>query len=206
VSDTAITRSRFAGWSIGYYGKLPVRGDFVHGGLPRVFVRAWDDWIVSVLPGARELLSDEWQAAWMEAPIWRFILPAGMCGDQTAIGVWMPSVDRVGRQFPFVLAACIREPLDDAREDIGFFLACTEQAGLAALNDRLAPEAITSEIVATKVAAVELPSFSTRDAVWWTDGSPFVHPTEHRSSLLPDRQMFASMLSDRVKCERGWSR
>ncbi len=56
----------------------------------------------------------------MEAPIWRFLLPAGACGAQAALGVWLPSVDRVGRQFP--LALCALAPLGADLLDGGAWL------------------------------------------------------------------------------------
>jgi type VI secretion system protein ImpM len=43
----------------------------------------------------------------MTAPIWRFVLSSGLCGDNVVSGVLMPSVDRVGRQFPLALVALL---------------------------------------------------------------------------------------------------
>ena len=105
----AVAPPGLAGWTRGFYGKLPSCGDFVGAGLPRAFVRAWDGWSARALPASRDRLGPAWQAAWLEAPVWRFALPVGACGDQRAFGVWMPSVDRVGRYFPLVLAACAED-------------------------------------------------------------------------------------------------
>ncbi len=41
----------------------------------------------------------------MSAPIWRFTLAPGLAGRYPVFGVLMPSVDRVGRQFPLTLVA-----------------------------------------------------------------------------------------------------
>jgi type VI secretion system protein ImpM len=52
---------------------------------------------------AHSSLGDGWNACYLSAPIWRFTLPAGQAGPKSVLGVLMPSVDRVGRQFPLTL-------------------------------------------------------------------------------------------------------
>src|SRR5882757_5407909 len=89
----------------GFTGKVPSRGDFVQGGLPRDFVDPWYDWQSLVIAGSRGLMGDTWLDAFLEAPVWRFILPPGLCGPRSAVGLIMPSVDRVGRYFPLSFAA-----------------------------------------------------------------------------------------------------
>src|SRR5690242_3290244 len=91
--------------AIGFYGKIPARGDFVHAGLPRTFTDTWDRWMQRMLPASRSALRDAWLPAWREAPVWRFALTPGTCGRNSVIGLWMPSVDRVGRHYPLTLAA-----------------------------------------------------------------------------------------------------
>ena len=92
----------------GYYGKVPVKGDFVARHLPRAFVEPWDGWLRAALSCSREQLGEEWLASYLVSPVWRFVLSAGLCGDWTVAGVLMPSVDRVGRYYPLVLAALLR--------------------------------------------------------------------------------------------------
>ena len=48
---------------------------------------------------------DEWIAAWLEAPVWRFVLPPGLCGRNGVLGIWLPSVDKAGRYSPLTIAA-----------------------------------------------------------------------------------------------------
>jgi len=88
----------------GAFGKIPSHGDFIRLGLPGSFIRAWDDWLQDGLMAARERLGGRWKDCYLSAPIWRFSLPAGMAGPQAVSGVLMPSVDRVGRQYPLTLA------------------------------------------------------------------------------------------------------
>ena len=94
----------------GFFGKLPGVGDFMQRRLPAGFVAAWDAAFESAVNAARNGFGADWQAAWQAAPVWRFALMPGVCGDSAWVGVMGPSTDRVGRGFPMVLAYAI----DDA--------------------------------------------------------------------------------------------
>lgn len=96
--------------AFGYFGKIPAQGDFLRRGLSPGFVEPWDHWVQSLMLGAREALGAAWQASYFSAPIWRFALAPKLCGPSAIAGVLMPSVDRVGRQFPLTLAAEIEAP------------------------------------------------------------------------------------------------
>ena len=89
----------------GFYGKLPSHGDFVRRGLTDAFVGCWDRWLQH---GLGELRTQSFAAAnaiGSSRPAWRFVLGSGLAGAEVWAGVWAPSVDRVGRQFPFCVAA-----------------------------------------------------------------------------------------------------
>ncbi|MEP2639842.1 type VI secretion system-associated protein TagF [Roseobacter sp.] len=89
----------------GYYGKLPMAGDFLRGGLSVGFVDAWDIWMQRTLEQSRTARAPEaWWAAYLRAPIWRFSVAPGLLGPRGAVGIVMPSHDRVGRAFPFCVA------------------------------------------------------------------------------------------------------
>lgn len=88
----------------GFYGKLPIIGDFVSRRLPNTFIAPWDSWLQSAIAASREELGDEWLNSYLTSPIWRFLLSAGVCGDKAVAGIVMPSVDRVGRYFPLTVA------------------------------------------------------------------------------------------------------
>lgn len=169
----------------GFFGKIPARGDFVRAGLPRSFTDPWDDWMQSVLAGSREVLGEAWLAAWMEAPIWHFRLPAGQCGPAPAIGVWMPSIDAAGRHFPLTLAHCGPLPADPAA-----WLAAAEAVGLEALASDLPP----GEIAARLAAPAGVAGAADPHATWWTEGSPFVPATRLSLAALPDVATFTDML------------
>jgi type VI secretion system protein ImpM len=88
----------------GFFGKVPVLGDFVSRRLPQDFIQPWDLWLQSAISRSREQLGQEWLEVYLTSPIWRFALSAGIAGPDAWAGVMMPSVDRVGRYFPFTIA------------------------------------------------------------------------------------------------------
>lgn len=94
----------------GFYGKLPILGDFVSRRLPRQFVDPWDLWLQNGLAVSREQLGAGWLDIYLTSPIWRFGLSSGLCGSGAWAGILMPSVDRVGRYFPLTIAAPVADP------------------------------------------------------------------------------------------------
>ena len=93
--------------SPGLYGKLTSKGDFLTRRLPRSFVDPLDAWIQAGMVTSRQCLGEDWHSAYLTAPIWRYVLSPGVCGDLAACGILMPSVDRVGRHFPLAVASLI---------------------------------------------------------------------------------------------------
>lgn len=89
----------------GFYGKLPSHGDFVTRRLSAHFVQECDRWLQLGLQDARERLGPDWLAVYLTSPVWRFAFGQRVLGGQAWGGVLMPSVDRVGRYFPLLLAA-----------------------------------------------------------------------------------------------------
>jgi type VI secretion system ImpM family protein len=90
---------------VGFYGKLPGAGDFVRRRLPPDFVEAWDRHFQHALEIGRRELGEHWANAWRQGAAWRFVLPPQVCGSGAWCGVTGPAVDRLGREFPMVLAA-----------------------------------------------------------------------------------------------------
>jgi type VI secretion system protein ImpM len=88
----------------GLFGKLGAKRDFIALATPRGFLEAWEPWMQSSLAASRHHLGDQWQQAFLTAPVWRFWLGAEICGT-TAVGAFMPSLDGVGRYYPLTLHA-----------------------------------------------------------------------------------------------------
>ncbi|UJF20484.1 type VI secretion system-associated protein TagF [Shewanella sp. OMA3-2] len=89
---------------IGYCGKVPTRGDFIQQGLNKDFFKNWNDWLRAVIAVSKEQAGDDWLEYYLTSPIWHFSLSAGVCCDQAVVGTVIPSVDQVGRHYPFTLA------------------------------------------------------------------------------------------------------
>jgi len=181
----------------GFCGKVPARGDFVSAGLSRRFVDPWHDWMQRMLAGSRAILGECWDEIWLGAPVWRFRLSPGLCGPDAAVGLWMPSVDRVGRYFPltFAMLAPTLDAVELMKRGAGF-LVLAESAGRDALEFDLAPDDIAARVAEPAVAEADPAASPSGGSLWWSDGSQRVIPTTLGSPSLPDEADFARMLDD----------
>jgi type VI secretion system protein ImpM len=176
--------------AIGLYGKVPARGDFVRLGLPGPFVEKWDDWLQHAMAGSRKQMGSAWLPAYLESPVWRFALPEGQCGDRPALGLFLPSVDRVGRYFPLTFAAVFPAGagLPTPAEAAPWLDEC-EAAGRAALDDDATPEELTQRLTMIGDGTIRGGA-----GLWWTEGGPRVAATRLALAMLPDAAQFAVML------------
>lgn len=176
---------------MGFWGKIPARGDFVRWGLPREFLEPWDEWLGGVVVGARELLGGAWEAAWDAAAPCRFLLAPGLCGPWQVAGVWVPSWDRVGREYPLTFAMEVR---GNAAFEAPPFFGHVEAAGTAALHDGLDPAALTARMLEpcrSQGPINESPPGPAQGSVWRPDGAWAAY------AGLPDTEGFASLLDGR---------
>lgn len=128
----------------GFYGKAPLLGDFISRRLPAAFVPEWHGWLQRLILSSRDRLGGDWLDAWNEAPVWHFALAPGFAGASACFGVLIPSVDRVGRQFPFTILGWAR---DDGMALAEWALRA-EGLALSALEDWFDPQALDAELVA----------------------------------------------------------
>jgi type VI secretion system protein ImpM len=130
------------------YGKLPTKRDFIAMGAPRDFLDQWEPWLQSGVSASQAILGDQWQKAFLRAPIWRFWLGADLCGVP-AIGAFMPSLDRVGRYFPLTLFGCadqgatIPPPEIDAQDS---WFRAAEDFLISTLDHEKTFEAVVSDL------------------------------------------------------------
>jgi type VI secretion system protein ImpM len=184
--------------AIGFYGKIPARGDFVRAGLPGAFISAWDDWMGRMIGASRAALGEDWARVWRAAAVQRFALTAGVCGPDAAIGMWLPSEDRVGRHFPLTVAAVGARATrcELLRDDV--FLAAAEAAGREAIENRLPPEELSARVAMLTSAARSPPDVSAcraDGASWWTEGVPRRSAKVFCCPGLPDEHAFIAMLT-----------
>jgi type VI secretion system protein ImpM len=184
---------------VGLYGKLPARGDFVREGLPRDFVEAWDAWWQRGLANTQQRPPDEWRDAWLEAPVWRFLLPPGLCGANGVLGLWMPSVDKAGRYFPLTFAAIASVDWAPLVPTLAAFLDEAEEAGRDALEQDLAPTDLLERLQRAFAVgdATDAPAEpAAGETTWWTDGGPRVAARRETGAGLPEGARFAALIDD----------
>ena len=132
----------------GLFGKLPAHGDFVHRNLPSTFISSWDEWMQHFVAGSQEQLGGDWLNIYLTSPIWRFVFSPGVVDEHVWAGIMMPSVDRVGRYFPFSIATMLpvnSNPLDFLNNQDGWF-SLVEESSLLALDGQIAIDELTENI------------------------------------------------------------
>lgn len=145
----------------GAFGKMPALGDFFRLGAERDFIAPWDLWLQSTLLAAERDLGPGFEAAYMSAPIWRFALPPGVAGPQGAVGVLMPSVDRVGRRFPLTLMAQTGYEEQAPLRNLVWqeaALAAAEGLALDALDDAMTRDHLAQRLAGLALRPMGLPS------------------------------------------------
>jgi len=214
----------------GFFGKLRSHGDFVARRLPPAMQSAFDGWLQAGLVRSRAELGAAWTPTWLSSPLWRFALAPGLCGAQAWCGVMMPSVDRVGRCFPLVLAAGLeRTPLlADCLTFYAAWFARLEDLALSSLDEGFSISAFDAALQAVEgapgpaqgVARVgpagprvaplcdgAVPPLAAAGtagcSAWWTDGSAQVAPSLAVCPGLPPAAGFAALLDGRWQ-EHGW--
>jgi type VI secretion system protein ImpM len=148
----------------GFYGKAVTRGDFLSRRLPPGFAAVWDGWLQGMMEAARGKLGEAWLDAFMTMPVWHFALGRGIAGPDPVLGVLVPSVDRVGRYFPFtILGRCAPCGLAAAN-----WADQVERLALGALEDDFAPEALDAALCSLGAPnpPADLPADG--ESVWWS--------------------------------------
>jgi type VI secretion system protein ImpM len=133
----------------GFFGKIPGHGDFIDRGLAAGFKDKLDEWLQHGLASSRAVIGDDWLNVYLTSPVWRFTTCAGACGSQAWAGVLVPSVDRVGRYFPLVIAAEIAPdvvPLQVVTAGADWFDGAEAIAFNALEHDTVDAEALASSV------------------------------------------------------------
>ena len=206
----------------GYFGKVSTHGDFVTRRLPADMSAAWDGWLQQAIQASREQLGPQWLSHYLTSPVWRFAIAPGVLDAQGWGGVMMPSVDRVGRHFPLMIAAPGSLPLldwlhrhvdwYDALDDLArcsldpaFTLEQFDSAPEFPGAGSAPPEGSRwcmplGQDMSAAVAGVLLQ----RHSLWWTEGSPAIASSLLVCPGMPDARGFAAMLDGSWQAN-GWS-
>jgi type VI secretion system protein ImpM len=86
----------------GLFGKLSAKRDFISVNMPREVLLPWEQWLQSSIAASKNDLQAAWLNYYLQAPLWRFLLGEDICGIPVQ-GVFMPSLDGVGRHFPLTV-------------------------------------------------------------------------------------------------------
>ncbi|WP_460426067.1 type VI secretion system-associated protein TagF [Azotobacter armeniacus] len=134
--------------AVGWYGKIPAAGDFVTRQLPYPVQRAWERWMQEGLDALQRTAPQMLSRHYVVAPVWNFLLPAGLGFDCVQLGALAPSYDRVGRYYP--VTALLTLPLaafDNALMDgAGPFYRQASEAILDAIRHGHSVEHLTSQL------------------------------------------------------------
>jgi type VI secretion system protein ImpM len=193
--------------TVGFYGKLPCRGDFLERRIAPEFIGPWDEWLQECLTESRVQLQEWWLETYLTSPVWRFVLAGGVCGANSCAGVLLPSVDQVGRYFPLTVVAhwdVAIFPLTAERSRESWFDSA-QTLGVEALEaPRLDLEEFDRSVaaLATRLDPTEEPFLWLRElehaprpmSLWWTYGSSESDPAMLCVNGLPDPGTFAAML------------
>lgn len=135
----------------GWFGKIACLGDFGSRRLPPEFVQSCDPWLSRCLEASRARLGERWLQTYLTAPVWRFAWSPGLVGTSWWFGILMPSVDRVGRYFPLVVAeAASGPPLSPPEQQaLARWYQEIAAAALATLQPHAAVEAFDARLQAT---------------------------------------------------------
>lgn len=181
----------------GWFGKIPSRGDFISRRLPGSFIELWDTWLQRAMTVSRTHLGERWLDLYLTSPIWRFILMPGICGDNLWTGVFMPSIDKVGRHFPLTIAIQVKScpKMLFAAFSAQTWYGYLEQLALASLNVNQSPDDLDRNLViypfpASCSSDTSIPSQEL--ANWWRTNP---HPgfVEQKSLILPTVSILAEL-------------
>lgn len=183
----------------GYFGKVSTHGDFVSRRLPSSLVAAWDQWLQQCIQASREHLGEQWLNHYLISRVWRFAISPGVLGPDGLGGVMMPSVDRVGRYFPLMIATTGAPPLLEwVQRHAAWFDAL----------DALARESLAPAFALERLEAAPEPAWEPTSgpvsvtagaalhahSLWWTEGTPGIEVSPLVCQGMPRPQAFAAML------------
>jgi type VI secretion system protein ImpM len=205
----------------GFYGKAPDFGDFLTRHLPPAFVTGWDAWLRQLMQAAHEQLAGNWPDGWLAAPVWHFGLGAGVLSAAPAWGVLIPSLDKVGRHFPFTIVG--HTTVDGA--PLRDWALGAESLALGVLEDGFSPAALEQQLAELGAPEARAPGQGPTHqdlpedpgdwpdlvaqaagplagrSLWWCRGAGPVAPHIMRCSGLPAAGMAGAMVAGVVRKE-----
>jgi len=213
---------------LGWFGKLPVLGDFAGKSLPLSLCNQIHAWCAQGMEHLRQNQSDSWEAAYQLSPVWRFVMNAHIWDSRPLMGCVAPSMDKIGRYSPLLVVRSLER---DTAEAPHYWLHRTEALLREVVRGELAIEAIQDELEAalaaehaqsashsstgigisldnTKAAPFSWRNFPARfsegkkRSFWWVERTAQV-PSQHIvHNGAPDENLFALLMTGWVNASR----
>ncbi len=138
----------------GLFGKLPAHGDFVQRNLPSDFVELWDDWLQHYIAASQEQLGEQWLDIYLTSPLWRFMFSVGTINADAWAGILLPSVDKIGRYFPFSIITRLPSNISSLEFLLSqnSWFTSIEELALQALSGDLTVDDLIQEVEAIDIS------------------------------------------------------
>ena len=167
---------------VGLFGKAPFAGDFLRRRLNGAAIQALDVWLQACLAATPEA------GRGLEGRSCRFLTAPGLFGATALLGLMGPSRDRVGRDFPLVMAAELGEASGPTPIDLAWCDMAATAVERAARGESPAEEldAAIADLACAYAPGDEAPRLDLTPlaSFWWTgEDLARAHQTFARPSL-----------------------
>jgi type VI secretion system protein ImpM len=176
------------------FGKLPAHGDFVSRGTPDAMHRRADETIAEALAIAEYRWAEAWDALYAESPVWRFAAAPGVFEDAWVTGVFVPSIDSVGRRFPLVAGVRGLDPAHLAVPGrLEAFVERAENASREALMTATPADALLAQLADAVHDCFSRPGHAEAGSALLvrTAGNPAAYAVWWIEAMAPERRLFA---------------
>lgn len=189
--------------SYGFFGKIPSAGDFISRDIPHHYLRHIDDWVSEGM-FSLSIERETWLDVYLTAPVWNFVISPEVWGDEFLYGALMPSVDSVGRYFPFVALVRGTSSTDVDPLLISYLSSLANELPILLQGDLLPGEVchflaehVRPELfVADIFAAFDVVEPYGNKSYWWYSNQ---EPSLHASIVhqgAPDQKLFKQLFCD----------
>ena len=175
-------------------GKLPSHGDFLCSSKRDGVRSLLEDWLQLGMLQGRSQYGELWGEQMSQAPIWNLLLPSRVVGEgKVMVGCLAPSVDRVGRRYPFVVGYVLPESLVLTSTAVlielpGLMNALGQQMHTAIQRSlpRSGLEAVWEQVLSQWSALFSIPA--PQEAAGGTSGSDILDILGQSTDLEPQEQ------------------
>jgi type VI secretion system protein ImpM len=193
---------------LGFYGKLPSHGDFIWNSTDAEFVTPWDEFLQKSLLRFQERNPENWLDIYLCSPIWRFMIAGESLGSNAWVGIVMPSVDTVGRYFPFTMASPLPNQFATLKQFFALedWFSLLEQLALGALTQPMSAEQLSVEIFNSNANSImlldDVAAASARCEI--TENCIDMDVAEDQSTTKCQDVLLGGLLSEKFKSPCYW--